>query len=116
MISPATYNFTIYQGATFERSFQVKGTDGNNLPTFGFDVRMQIRKSVDTATTVLSLTVGGGLIAINTTGLITVFIPAGTTATLPGGEILAYDLEMIDGTNVDRILMGTITVSAEVTR
>lgn len=116
MIAPGEYNFTIYEGARFERLFQIRNSDGANLDTTGYTVRMQARRSISTTATVLSLASGDNQISINSSGLITLAIPASVTATLPGSEVLAYDIEIVSGVIVDRVLMGSITISAEVTR
>lgn len=111
MISPATYNFTIYQGATFDRVFQFNDANGDPLATSGWTARMQVRSSIETATTLLNLTPG-----INATGLVTLGLTATQTAALPGDVVAVYDLELVDGTDVHRVLMGTVTISGEVTR
>lgn len=121
MISPGVYDFTIYQGATFERTFQLQDSNGANLPTSGFSVRMQARTSVNDTSKILNMTSGDGTLSINTTGLITITLSATITAALPGvvdrnSSYLIYDMEIVNGSIVDRVLMGTITISPEVTR
>jgi hypothetical protein len=111
LISPATYNFTIYQGATFDRVFQFNDANGDPLATSGWSARMQVRSSIETATTLLSLTP-----SINSTGLVTLALTATQTTALPGDVAAVYDLELVDGTDVHRVLMGTVTISGEVTR
>lgn len=121
MISPGVYDFTIYQGATFDRNFQFIDSNGDNLSTSGCTVRMQARTSVSDTSKILNMTSGDGTISINATGLVTITLSATITAVLPGVEsrnagYLIYDMEIVNGTVVDRVLMGTITISAEVTR
>jgi hypothetical protein len=74
---------------------------------------MQIRKTADSSAVALDcasyLTLGGAL------GTITLTIPATITATLALG-ILRYDLELVNGAVVTKLLKGDVTVYQEVTR
>jgi hypothetical protein len=116
LISPATYNFTIYEGATFSKSFQLQDEDENNLGTSGWTARMQLRESYSAPSSILSLTSGDGYLSINSTGLISLTLLATQTANLPENRVLVYDIEVVDGSTVYRILMGSVTISPEVTR
>ena len=112
-------NIEIEQGSTFKHRLQLKS---GNLPLnlTGFIARMQIRKTVEDALALLSLSnvlVGGsGLIITPTTGEIDIQISATDTAKL---RIVSgvYDLEIESSAGeVTRIIQGVVTNSREVTR
>jgi hypothetical protein len=115
MLSPGIFSFFIWQGSTYSTSFQIKASDGSNLSTPGYTARMQARDTYDAPTTRLNLVSGDGYLAINSTGLVTLNLTPSQTANLPVISMV-YDLELVDGGNVYRILMGNINVSPEVTR
>lgn len=121
------YNLTCEQGADFLRSIILKYPDANdptgstylNFDLAGYTARMQVRRTVESSTTMVSLTtdVGGG-IAIepaSTKGEIRVTMSAATTAALDSNGV--YDLEIISGSGtVSRVIQGTFTLDLEVTR
>jgi hypothetical protein len=113
MIEPGTYNFTIYAGANWDRTFTVS-IDGTPVSWNGYTARM-IVKQYESSPAVISLTNGAGITlgAGTTTGTIKVEMSATQTAIMPGRYI--YDLELITGTNVTRILQGKIIVDGQVT-
>lgn len=83
----------------------------------GCTARMQIRPSVSSATTLVSLTTANsGVVLSNAAKTITLAITATATALLTFTKAV-YDLEIIDGSGiVTRLLSGTVTLSKEVTR
>ena len=60
-------------------------------------------------------TAGGSSTAAQVTGGIFIDIDATTMSNVPVGKFV-YDLELVQGATVDRILQGNFTVDAEVTR
>ena len=117
-MTPATLNLIIYQGATFRRVITLTDDDSNPIVLFGAEARMQIRPSVDSDTVLLELTAddGSAVISDPVNGEITLLVDADTTAALTFTSAV-YDLEVqyID-TTVDRLLMGKVKLSKEVTR
>lgn len=130
------YNFTIEQGATFQRTFKYKDSNGDPLDLSGHDVRMQIRNDKADNTTsflhefgsgssfstegsgglfILSSSVAGA--AVNKTDQFTLHISASTTSDM-SFESAVYDIEIENtGSNVvTRLLQGKIKISKEVTR
>lgn len=89
-----------------------------NTPTSlsGLTARMQIRASKNASTTLLELTTENSRIALDDTlKTITLTITAADTEDLTFTKGV-YDLEMINGTVVTRLLQGNIIVDGEVTR
>lgn len=104
------------QGATFTRVFT--WTDESEVPVdlTGYTARMHVRTAVATASTTIELTTANGRIALGgATGTITLQLSATDTAALAAKRYV-YDLELVSGTTVTRLLQGAFTVSAEVTR
>lgn len=117
MQDPGRYDMTIYQGASFDRTFTwATGTPATNVNLSGYTGRMQVRSTVDAATTVIELTTANGRMALGgAAGTIAITITAADTATLSPG-MYVYDLELATGTSVTRLLEGRVTIAGEVTR
>jgi hypothetical protein len=114
--SPGEYDFIIYQGQDFSRTFTIKDSNGDAIDISGYDARLQVRENKSSSSSVLSLTVGDGLSITGASGQVTVSLTATETAALDynGG---VYDLELVDGSDVvTRILEGSATLDKEVTR
>ena len=121
------YNITIEQGTTFYRLIDVMEPtvlDPDVYEAFdltGYTARMQIRRTVDNSTPMLSLvspTASGNGITVmdGANNAISINITAATTATLETSGV--YDVEIIKTSTgaVSRLIQGTITLSLEVTR
>lgn len=110
-----TFNITIEQGATFQKTLIYKDANGDAIDlTNVTEARAQIRP------TKASETVEDFTVEVDddpTTGKIHWSMDATTTAGLTAPSTQYYDLEIefSDGT-VRRLLQGTATVDAEVTR
>ena len=121
------YNITIEQGSTFSRLISIEQPDlvtdptGNTFEPFdltGYTARMQIRRTVESSTPMLSLTTENNGIIINPgteNNEIELLISDEDTATLTTSGV--YDLEIIDDSgNVSKVVRGTVTLIPEVTR
>lgn len=125
------YNITIEQGSTFGRLISVEQPDLVTDPTgqtfvnyslVAHTARMQIRRTVDSATSMISLTTENGRITINPNisgntknNEISLLITAADTATLTTSGV--YDLEIISsGGTVSKVIRGDVTLIPEVTR
>ena len=118
MQDPGRYDFTIYQGASFDRTFTWQtGTPATNVNLTGYTGRMQIRQAVGSPTSVLDITTTNGRMALGgSAGTVAITITAADTTTLTPGQFV-YDLELVSaGGEVTRLLEGRATISAEVTR
>ena len=121
------YSFVIEQGAT--TNIQINWTDasGSAIDLSGYHSRMQIRPSVHSDTIYLSLSssleadgTGINLSGSNfetplQSGSMAIYISADTTTDLDFNEAY-YDLEMVNGSVVTRLLEGKVKLSKNVTR
>ena len=111
-MSAGTYNFILEQGATFNRQLTVKD-DGSVMNLTGYSVASKMRSTHDSSTVVGTFTC---TISNASGGIITVNMPASTTAAIEEA-IYVYDLEITSGAGiVTRLLQGEVTVNPEVTR
>ena len=126
------YNITIEQGSTFGRLISIEQPDlatdptGQTFENFdlsGFTARMHIRRTIDTATPMITLTTENGRIAINPNisgaptrnNEISLMITAADTAGITTSGV--YDLEIISaGGTVSKVIRGDVTLIPEVTR
>lgn len=113
------YDFTIEQGATFERKLtfynDAEQTEPRNMT--GYKWRMQFRYSPFSSDYLYEMTSEDGQIITTNqaTGEITLKITAEDTETLNFSQAL-YDLESVDGDVVKRELQGKVTLSREITK
>jgi len=120
------YSFIIEQGAT--TNFQINWNDetGSAVNLSGYHGRMQIRNSYDSSPL---LSLSSSLSADNTginlsgsngttplsSGSIGIYISAYSSSLLEFGEAL-YDLELVKGNEVTRLLEGKVKLSKNVTK
>lgn len=110
------YDITIEQGATFQMSLTWKDSTGAAVNITGYTARMQVRENYEAESTLVSLTSSGGDIVLGgALGTIVITIGASVTQLLQLDEAV-YDLELVNGATVTRLLQGKATVSREVTR
>lgn len=122
------YNMTCQQGSTFRRTIEIEQPNLAEDPTgqtfepfdlSGYSARMQVRRTIDSASFILELTTQNGALTINPTedavNQIYIDVSASVTASVDAGGV--YDIEIInpDGT-VSRVLQGIFNLSPEVTR
>lgn len=114
----ADLDLAIEQGATWSLPVTYQTANGTAINLTGALVRMQARENYFANATIISLSTATGGITITSAanGTFAALISANGTANLPPGTY-PYDLELVssDGT-VSRLLSGSISVSAEVTR
>lgn len=122
------YNMTCQQGSTFTRLIEIEQPDieadptGNTYEPFvltGYSARMQVRRTIDSDTFLLSLTTQNGALIINPVAgdvnKISINVSAASTASVTTSGV--YDLEIISTDSiVSRVLQGSFTLSPEVTR
>lgn len=117
-MSAGQYSFDIEQGSSFDRTVTWYSDAAGTTPVdlTGYTARMKV-KTDDLATTILdsasniTLTLGGaaGTVRIQVTATVT----AGLAATTK--RSLAYDLELVNGSTVTRLIEGKVGVRREVT-
>ena len=115
-MSAGIYNDTLDQGATYTVVVVYKDANDTPIDITGFSAFMQLRENFDSTVADLTLTTANGGISINgPLGEITITATAAQTTTLTSDYYL-YDLELVNGSAVTRLLQGQITVNSEVTR
>lgn len=125
-MAAARYSFIIEQGAT--TNIQVTWQDeSGSVDLSGYGARMQIRPTVDSSTVYLSLSssLSGDGTGLNMSGSdgetavqsgsIGIYISAATSSLL-SFDTAYYDLEMVSGNEVTRLLEGQVKLSKNVTR
>ena len=126
-MSAGKYTFVIEQGATTD--FEIKWTDVNGSPVdlTAYSARMQIRSDYGSSGTLiatLSSTLDSDGTGLNlsgsagtnplSSGSIGVFISAASSSAFTFTEA-RYDLEMVSGSFVTRLVEGKVKLSKEVT-
>ena len=119
------YSFVIEQGATTDFEVQYKDSSNNPVNLSGYHARMQIRSdyggtlianlssSLDSDGTGLNLSGSNGTTPISS-GSIGIFISAASSSAFIFSEA-KYDLELVQGSTVTRLLEGKVKLSKNVT-
>ena len=110
-------NLKINQGETFRHTLLWKDSSEVAINLTGYTARMHIRGKLEDTTTLLELTTENGRILITnpTIGEIKLYISATDTSSIKWIAGV-YDLEMISGSDVIRLVEGKVSVTKEVTR
>lgn len=116
------YNIVCEQGTTFSRRFELQYPDSVDPTIYypfnfaGYTARMQVRRTLESATAMITLTTENGGIEIEAEeGAVTVLMTSTQTASIDSSGL--YDIELIDSSgNVSRMVQGEFILSREVTR
>lgn len=108
-----THNFSIEQGATFSLTMTWK-IDRNPVNLAGYTARLKAKPTIHRLAVLDWTTESGNITLGGETGTITLYMSAADTTTLRAGKYV-YDLELVSGEYVTRLLKGEITVLANVT-
>lgn len=115
-MATGTYNIEHNQGDTFHFYVTWRDSEGDPVDLSGRTARMQLRTSVDADDVTIELTTENGRIALGgTSGVVELIIDAEDTAEITPASY-KYDLEIITGNDVRKILKGKFKIIAEVTR
>lgn len=114
-------DITMDQGTDFDPTFIIRNPDKSPFNLTGYDARMMVRETYDSAEPVLSLDITNGKLDFTSTpGRIKLDIrPADTTDIAFSGEAFngVYDLEVVSPSGVvTRAAMGAFIINREVTR
>jgi len=121
------YSFVIEQGATTNLQINWNDVSGSAIDLSGYHARMQIRPQIESTDVYLALSSslesdGTGLNLSGSNGItpvesgsIGIYISAVTSSLLDFGEAY-YDLELVNGIEVTRLLEGKVRLSKNVTR
>lgn len=117
-------DFSIEKGATFSRVISLKNSDDTAVNLTGYTARMKIKAAYSSSSALVEMTTENGRITLGgTAGTITLLISATDTAALTANMELdksvadpyVYDLELVNGSVVDRTLEGNVFVYEEAT-
>jgi hypothetical protein len=127
-MSAAKYSFIIEQGATL--NFQIDWADasGSAIDLSGYSARMQIRPEIEATGSYLSISSsanfnclsyislsGSNFITPVQSGSVAVYLTASDTMNFNFDKAF-YDLEMVKGCEVTRLIEGLVHLSKNVTR
>lgn len=119
-MSAAAWSFVLDQGADFFREIRLAESTGSPVNLDGYSVRAQVREEVGSSVVLAEWTTDNGFFTISTpasAGKMILSIPAAVTSTYDWPNGAVYDIEIVSpGGGVERLLMGSITISPEVTR
>lgn len=116
-MSAGRLNLYIEQGATYYKTLQYT-KDGSPVDLSGSTARLQVRPTLPSTDVLFELTTENGGIELETAGTIgriDLSIEATDTAAFTFTSAV-YDLEIVTGTKVVRLLQGKVRLSLEVTR
>jgi hypothetical protein len=113
MMDCQRYDFDVAQGATWFQQLAYE-IDGEPVNIESWSARMKVRKSYDLPV-VVELTTANNRIVIDDVNKVNLELTAVQTAALVPGRYL-YDVELVNGPDVERVLFGVFTVFAEVTK
>lgn len=110
------YDIICDQGSTFSRVITWKNSNGTAIDLTNYTARMQVRANYPSTTVVLELTTANGGITLGgVLGTITLAASATATAAIAADDYV-YDLELITGSTVTRVVQGSFQVTPEVSR
>lgn len=107
-------NILIEQGATFSKVLTIMGDNSTPVNLTGKTLRGQVRYNINDATPALTFTFTPANQTTNP-GVATWLAAAADTGAVTQSKGL-YDVELVDGSTVTRILEGTAFISLNVTR
>ena len=121
------YSFIVEQGSTVSLQFDLTDSSGNPVDLTGYHARMQIRRTLDSPTVISSISSsvdadGTGLYLTGlskdkplTSGSIGLYISAASSSNFTFSTA-RYDIELVQGSYVNRFIQGVIRLDKEVTR
>ncbi len=114
---PFQDNYIIYQGATFNQTYQLFDPFDVPFNLAGYTARIQCRPTVTSEVILFELTTENGGINIEPSqGLISVDMLDSATAALDFTEVAAYDMELYHSDITERFVFGNVTLDLGVTR
>ena len=115
MATAGIYNFLMDIGSTYTVQLVYNDPSGDPIDLTGYTAKMQLRLKYGAPTAALTLTTGGGGIVIDgPNGTINITATDEQTLTLEP-TFYVYDLDLISGGVITRLIQGQITARPEVT-
>ncbi len=124
-MTAANHTITAEQGATYAQIFTCEDSAGVAVDLTGWTARMHVRDSYASEAKLLELTTeNGGITLGGAAGTVSVLATAAQMAAIavadtpgaPPSRSCVYDLELINGSVVERLLNGKFLITREVTR
>jgi hypothetical protein len=110
-----TYDTDLPQGATFTRTLTWKtGVPATPVNLAGYTARMQVRRAPGSPLIVELTTENGRITLGGAAGTIDLSIDAATTAAITPA-LYSYDLELVTGATVYRLVEGKLNVTPNIT-
>lgn len=113
-MTPGKLNLVCPQGSTFSRTLTYS-INSSPVNLTGYQARLQIREYHYSDDFIASLTEASGITLGGSAGTIDIVIAASTTQNFAPGTYV-YDLELVNGSEVTRLVEGKFSVTPEVTR
>lgn len=114
-MTAGVYDLTIEKGGTFNKTIYLKDSNEVAVNLVGYTARMQIRRTINSSNYIIELTTGnGGITITGLDGRIDLFISDTDTSAITEDKG-SYDLELLDGTGVTKLLRGTVSILEEIT-
>lgn len=115
-MAAAEYNLVVEQGATFNKVITYKDSNGTPINLTGYTAKMDIREGYNTSTSIISLNTTNSMITLGgDLGTISLLITAANTTLLKEG-MYVYDLFIINGTTITKLLKGQCVVDPRATK
>ena len=112
----STYDITAQQGSDYSVTLTYRDSNGVAVNLTGYTARMQVRKVASSPYAYLTLTSSSGMTLGGSAGTVAINISAAALASIPAGPYV-YDVELVSGSGaVVKPIVGSFSVSAEVTR
>ncbi len=124
-MTAANHTITAEQGATYAQIFTCEDSAGAAVNLTGWTARMHVRETYASDTKLIELTTeNGGITLGGAAGTISVLATAIQMAAItvpdvsgtPPTRSCVYDLELINGSTIERLLNGKFLITREVTR
>lgn len=116
IMTAGVYDLTIEKGATFRKTIYITDSDEVAVDITGYTAQMQIRRTSQSAANFIELTTSnGGITITGAEGKIALYVSdVDTTAITEDRGI--YDLEIFNGTDIVKILRGSVSILEESTK
>lgn len=115
-MSNSTYDIVAQQGSDYAVTLTYNNSAGSPVNLTGYTARMQVRRVASSPYLYLSLTSSSGMTLGGAAGTVSISISASALASIPAGSYV-YDVELVSaGGAVVKPIVGSFTLSAEVTR
>lgn len=124
-MSAGTYNIVAEQGATYSKLFTLTNSAGDLIDLTGYTARLHVREAYSGEVKLLELTTeNGGITLGGAAGTLALLATATQMAAIvvpdlpgtPPKRSAVYDLELITGSTITRLLQGKFDITREVTR